>query len=106
MDMRRLAGEIFRVLRPGGRAIITEIPRDEALVEGDPERIAHREEVFRQRLAEAGFQDVTVLERQEAGRRSLPGMGLRSVTVAAYKRRRFGREQQHDAAVLGASGSA
>ncbi|TML13482.1 MAG: hypothetical protein E6G33_11870 [Actinobacteria bacterium] len=51
-------------------------------------------------------QDVTVLERQEAGRRSLPGMGLRSVTVAAYKRRRFGREQQHDAAVLGASGSA
>ena len=106
MDMRRLAGEILRVLIPGGRAIITEIPRDEVLVEGDPERIAHREEVFRQRLAEAGFQDVRVLERPEAGRRSLPGIELRSVTVAAYKRRRLGREQQHDAAVLGASGSA
>jgi arsenite methyltransferase len=103
MDMQRLAGEIFRVLRPGGRAIITEIPRDETLVESDPERIAHRGEVFRQRLAEAGFQDVTVLERPEGARPSLPGIDLRSVTVAAYKRRRLRRERQHDAAVPCAS---
>jgi ubiquinone/menaquinone biosynthesis C-methylase UbiE len=108
MDMRRLAGEIFRILRPGGRAIITEIPRDDTFVEADPERIADREKVFRHRLAEAGFQDVTVLDGPAGTRRRLPGTELRSVTVAAYKRRRH--ELQHDVpaprTALAASGAA
>ena len=47
--------------------------------------------------------NVTVLERPEGARRSLPGIDLRSVTVAAYKRRHLRRERQHDAAVPCAS---
>jgi len=91
-DMQRLAGEIFRVLRPEGRALITELSRDEALVEPDRVRVSRRDELFLLRLAEAGFHEIAVLERSEPSRRGLPAIEPRTVTVAAYKHRR--RERQ------------
>src|SRR5215470_12676326 len=55
-DLQRLAGEIFRVLRPDGRAIVSEL-RDEARVAPGSDHFARRDELFRLRLAEAGFQE-------------------------------------------------
>lgn len=91
-DLQRFAREIFRVLRRDGRAIITEVPREEAPVETDRVHIAPRDERFRLRLAEAGFHEIAVLERPEPRPRGLPGVEPRTVTIAAYKYRR--RERQ------------
>ena len=87
-DMQRLAAEIFRVLRPEGRAIITELSRDETLVESDRVHVARRDELFRLRLAEAGFHEIAILERPEPRRRGVPGIEPRTVMIAAYKHRR------------------
>jgi len=92
-DMQRLAAEIFRVLRPEGRAIITELARDKTLVESDCTHGARRDELFRLRLAEAGFHPIAILEQPEPGRCGVPGIEPRTVTVTAYKHGR--RERQY-----------
>src|SRR5262249_9201420 len=100
-DMERLAREIFRVLRPDGRAIVTELSRDETLVGPDHVDVAHRDELFRLRLAEAGFHEIAVLDPPEPSRRGLPGIEPRTVTVTAYKHRR--RVRQCGATASGAA---
>jgi arsenite methyltransferase len=93
-DKQQLFTEIFRVLRRGGRAVISDITSDEDIPEElqrNPELWsgctsgAFREDLFLQAFEEAGFYGVTILERQAEPWRTIEGIEFRSMTVAAYK---------------------
>jgi arsenite methyltransferase len=93
-DKRKLFSEIFRVLRRGGRAVISDIVSDEDVPEElqcNPELWsgcisgAFREDLFLQAFEEAGFYGITILERQDEPWRTVEGIEFRSMTVAAYK---------------------
>ena len=93
-DKRQLFGEIFRVLRKGGRAVISDIVADEpvpAHLKNDPELWsgcisgALQEHEFLQAFADMGFHGVEVLKRDEQPWRTVEGIEFRSVTVTAYK---------------------
>ena len=91
---RRLFGEIFRVLRRGGRALISDIVSDEpvpAALQADPELWsgcisgALTEEGFLAAFEDAGFHGIRVLERQAEPWRTVAGIEFRSLTVEAFK---------------------
>jgi SAM-dependent methyltransferase len=93
-DKRALFAEIFRVLRRGGRAVISDIVSDEDVPESlqrDPELWsgcvsgAFREDRFLEAFEEAGFYGVTLAERGEDPWQTVEGIEFRSVTVIAYK---------------------
>ncbi len=93
-EKRKLFGEIHRVLRTGGRAVISDIVSDEDVPEHlrrDPELWsgcisgALREDLFLRAFEEADLYGVTLLERQTDPWRTVEGIELRSVTVVAYK---------------------
>lgn len=93
-DRQKLFAEIFRVLRRGGRAVISDIVSDEDVPEelqSNPELWsgcvsgAFREDLFLKAFEEAGFCGISLLERQERPWRAVEGIEFRSVTVVAYK---------------------
>jgi ubiquinone/menaquinone biosynthesis C-methylase UbiE len=93
-DRRQLFGEIFRVLRRGGRAAISDIVSDEdvpELLQRDPKfwsgciSGAFREDRFLQAFEEAGFHGITIARRQTEPWQTVEGIEFRSVTVVAYK---------------------
>ncbi|PKN59414.1 MAG: methyltransferase [Deltaproteobacteria bacterium HGW-Deltaproteobacteria-14] len=93
-DKRRLFEEIRRVLRRGGRAVISDIVSDEDVPEHlqrDPELWsgcisgALREDRFLEAFEQAGFYGIEVLVRDETPWRTVAGIEFRSVTVVAYK---------------------
>jgi ubiquinone/menaquinone biosynthesis C-methylase UbiE len=90
----RMFAEIHRVLRPGGRAVISDIVSDEEVPEAmrtDPELWsgcysgAMREDVFVQAFSDAGLYGITVLKRDDEPWQVVDGVEFRSITVAAYK---------------------
>jgi len=93
-DKRKLFAEIFRVLRRGGRAVISDIVSDEDVpdrLQRDPELWSgcisgtFREDRFLEAFEEAGFYGVTLAEWGAEPWRTVEGIEFRSVTVVAYK---------------------
>lgn len=93
-EKRRLFSEIFRVLRRGGRAVISDIVADEPVpdeLRDDPELWsgciagAFTEHGFLAAFEEAGFHGVRVLELGEAPWQTVAGIEFRSMTVEAFK---------------------
>ena len=90
----RLFEEIFRVLRVGGRAVISDIVSDEASPEhlqNDPELWsgcisgALTEDGFLAAFERAGFHGIRLLKRDAAPWQTVEGIEFRSVTVEAFK---------------------
>jgi arsenite methyltransferase len=91
---RVLFEEIFRVLRKGGRAVISDIVSDEEVPEhlqNDPELWsgcisgALTEEGFIEAFSAAGFYGIQILKRDEHPWQTVEGIEFRSVTVEAFK---------------------
>jgi arsenite methyltransferase len=91
---RQLFEEIFRVLKLGGRAVISDIVSDEEVPEhlqNDPELWsgcisgALTEEGFLAAFADAGFYGVQILKRDEQPWQTVEGIEFRSATVEAFK---------------------
>ncbi len=91
---RTLFEGIFRVLKKGGRAVISDIVADEPV----PARLQHNpelwsgcisgaltEEDFLRAFADAGFYGIQILKRDAAPWRTVEGIEFRSVTVQAFK---------------------
>ena len=86
--------EIFRVLRQGGRAVISDIVSDETV----PEELQHdsrlwsgcisgafREDLFLKAFEEAGFYGIQLRTRDPQPWQTVQGIEFRSVTVEAFK---------------------
>ena len=93
-DKAELFGELHRVLRRGGRCVISDIVCDEEVppeLRADPALWsgcisgAFREDRFLEAFAQAGFYGITVLERSATPWRTVAGIEFRSLTVVAYK---------------------
>jgi ubiquinone/menaquinone biosynthesis C-methylase UbiE len=93
-DRRQLFEELVRVLRPGGRAAISDIVANHDVPEAlqnDPELWsgcvsgAYREDRFLQAFEDAGFRDVQLAKREVEPWRTVERIEFRSVTVLAQK---------------------
>ena len=93
-DRRQLFSEVFRVLRLGGRAAISDIVSDEDVPEhlqSDPELWsgcisgAFREDRFLKAFEDAGFYGIQIAARQTEPWRTIEGIEFRSLTVMAHK---------------------
>ncbi len=91
---RQLFEEIFRVLRRGGRAVISDIVSDEDVpleMQNDPELWsgcisgALTESGFVSAFTDAGFYGVRILQRDAEPWRTVQGIEFRSVTIEAFK---------------------
>jgi arsenite methyltransferase len=91
---RQLFEEIFRVLKMGGRAVISDIVSDEEIpahLQNDAYLWsgcisgAYTEEGFLQAFAEAGFHGIEILKRDDAPWQTVEGVEFRSVTIQAWK---------------------
>lgn len=90
----QLFSEIFRVLKRGGRAVISDIVSDEVV----PEHMqkdstlwsgcisgAFQEAAFLKAFTDEGFYGVEILKRDDAPWQTVEGIEFRSMTVVAYK---------------------
>lgn len=91
---RQLFAEIFRVLKNGGRAVISDIVADEEVpqaMQQDPTLWsgcisgAMTEEGFLQAFADAGFYGIELVKFDTQPWRTVEGIEFRSVTVQAFK---------------------
>ena len=93
-DRQQLFQEIYRVLKTGGRAAISDIVADEDV----PQHMQHnddlwsgcisgawREDEFMAEFERAGFSGLEVVKRESEPWQTVEGIEFRSVTVVAYK---------------------
>jgi SAM-dependent methyltransferase len=107
-DKPVLFTELHRVLRKGGRAVISDIVCDEDIPDrmaADPELWsgclsgAYREDLFLAAFERAGFHGIEILERGELPWRTVEGIEFRSLTVSAWKGKQGPCLEQHHAVV-------
>ena len=93
-DKQQLFAEIYRVLKRGGKAVISDIVCDEKptpKILNDPELWsgciagAFREDNFLKMFEDAGFYGIEILKREATPWQVIDGVEFRSMTVRAYK---------------------
>lgn len=93
-DKARLFDELFRVLKKGGRVVISDIVSDEevpAALQEDPELWsgcisgAFTETQFLKAFERAGFYGIEIVKRDREPWRTVHGIEFRSVTIRAFK---------------------
>ena len=91
---QQLFREIYRVLRDGGRAVISDIVSDATVpmeMQNDPQLWsgcisgALTEEMFIRAFVEAGFYGVRILKRDSQPWQTVGGIEFRSLTIEAFK---------------------
>lgn len=95
---KQLFEEIFRVLKKGGRAVISDIVSNRQIpahMQADPTLWsgcisgAYTEEGFPKAFEEAGFDGIEILSRDNDPWQTVEGIEFRSVTVRAWKGKPF-----------------
>jgi ubiquinone/menaquinone biosynthesis C-methylase UbiE len=107
-DKPDLFREMFRVLRRGGRCVISDIVSDEPVpshLKADPELWsgcisgAMTETGFLKAFEDAGFHAVEILSRDERAWQTISGIEFRSMTVRAYKGKQGPCMEQNQAVI-------
>ncbi len=107
-DRQQLFAEIYRVLKRGGRAVISDIVSDEDV----PQALqndstlwsgclsgAYREDLFLEAFEAAGFHGIEIVSRQVEPWETVAGIEFRSLTVQAFKGKAGPCLERHQAVI-------